>query len=709
MLLRLSGLGGFGKGEDLAVAKVDHGLGWDGAATEWRAAFVERGATHEGVVEHDVKESRLLGGGHTDDRAAHGDGHSSRVKNVDNAVTDGKVLASRTLSSVRWLEQGRSRDGADFLAIDLAVGGIVGIGSGFDLLHGLLIQLHGFERNLFQALSLNALEPLADLLHLGLRLGRVGVERRVLPSVTSRVRSDSGDELRELGHVLGEELNGLVRVLPTGSVLAAVAKDLQFLGLELQVQTQVEAETRRHDVESRCQFGEHERVQVEHLCHAVTGLVGILHLSLPRDLVTKVGFASLEHADPNFCLLLVFGVTGDLQRTAVGHVTQEECLCTLGEFLRKWQCFSLEEALVFRSDLVHNRLDGVVRLLSRDRRVLLDERSRLRLLQTDQHLDLDKAINLTNDSTQPLRVELFDAAGLLLEVGNALRWVRSLLDVLCIRGLSGIQQAVREHLIGSTHDLALFQERVSNMNGLAKMRERIFGSSTFLWVQQGHDHTLVPALLLENRNTMEAELTSERQRVQRGEAGQRVCLQLHAIHQADVDVKAVHHRQFVDVLDTLAMLDVREDAWQTARVGEVGVFVVDELHRSAEAVSACLCLGEQMLPGCHRGKQTLLIDEGNLDHGFPLLLFAVHVQLKVSGIEVDDRTVGVGHQVVVCRRNNGFAAVWQDTHELLVRTERLSKLKVHVGAETKLDVADHRRVVVLVVPWPRGHATVVVE
>ena len=66
------------------------------------------------------------------------------------------------------------------------------------------------------------------------------------------------------------------------------------------------------------------------------------------------------------------------------------------------------------------------------------------------------------------------------------------------------------------------------------------------------------------------------------------------------------------------------------------------------------------------------------------------------------------HEWVVSLRNDGFTAVRQHTHQLLVRLERLAELEVDVSLQASLYVGDHGGVVVAVVPWPRCYSAVVV-
>jgi len=48
----------------------------------------------------------------------------------------------------------------------------------------------------------------------------------------------------------------------------------------------------------------------------------------------------------------------------------------------------------------------------------------------------------------------------------------------------------------------------------------------------------------------------------------------------------------------------------------------------------------------HSLQESVLINERNLDNGLPVLLFAVHVQIKVIGVEIFDRRCFFDNQVL---------------------------------------------------------------
>jgi len=107
-----------------------------------------------------------------------------------------------------------------------------------------------------------------------------------------------------------------------------------------------------------------------------------------------------------------------------------------------------------------------------------------------------------------------------------------------------------------------------------------------------------------------------------------------------------------------------------------------------------------MVLGRHSAEQAFLVDEWNLDDSFPLHLLAVHIEIELARIEIDDGRVGTSHQGMVDIRDDRLTSVGKHTHELLVGAEGLAKLEVHVGLETSLDIRDHGRVMVVVVPGP---------
>ena len=158
---------------------------------------------------------------------------------------------AKSLLSIGRLQDGITWHLANLLHLDLLQQSEVIVGSLFDLLDSVGIKLLSIKRYLLKALGLDLLEPSSDLLDLLLSNLR-WVEVSILPAVTGWVVDDASEELRELDHVLSEQLYGLLAVLPTVCGLARVAQDLQLLRFELQVQTQVQFEATRVDIEGRC-------------------------------------------------------------------------------------------------------------------------------------------------------------------------------------------------------------------------------------------------------------------------------------------------------------------------------------------------------------------------------------------------------------------------------------------------------------------------
>ncbi len=87
--------------------------------------------------------------------------------------------------------------------------------------------------------------------------------------------------------------------------------------------------------------------------------------------------------------------------------------------------------------------------------------------------------------------------------------------------------------------------------------------------------------------------------------------------------------------------------------------VVDELRaKHISIVSLFLFLSEAGIAGCplatitinvltsHSLEQSGLIDERDLDHRLPVLLLSIHVELKVSRVEIDDGGCLLVHEIL---------------------------------------------------------------
>jgi hypothetical protein len=142
------------------------------------------------------------------------------------------------------------------------------------------------------------------------------------------------------------------------------------------------------------------------------------------------------------------------------------------------------------------------------------------------------------------------------------------------------------------------------------------------------------------------------------------------------------------------------------RVEVLSDFLVKRMTRAedegfvAECIAANLVIGQERVFGSHGVKQTLLIDEWKYSHTLPGELFAVEIDLEVFGVELDDRAVLIGHQGVEDLGNGMVGARRHDTHQLLVRPERLALAELNLQVSNVLEVGTERRVVVRVVPSP---------
>ncbi len=242
--------------------------------------------------------------------------------------------------------------------------------------------------------------------------------------------------------------------------------------------------------------------------------------------------------------------------------------------------------------------------------------------------------------------------------------------------LARVVQDIVEELVGHPDDLAFLQEWIPDEAALAELG---FGDLDFrpvLGVNEGGHHALVPAVLLEDVHAVETQRSIVWQRSQRGKPGKRRDTEQRAVGESDAILEPLHRRQLEYVLYAVAVRDGREDALQGRRIDEIGALGIRELESDAEIVSALLDLRKKSVLGLHRREETCLFDERDLYHRFPVHLLPVHVQLEIARIEIDDGRFFLRHQWPVDLGDDLLAAVGQDTHELLVWSERLAEFEV---------------------------------
>jgi hypothetical protein len=134
--------------------------------------------------------------------------------NIDNAIANAEVLVSQSLFCIRRLQQSDTGHLCNRLGLNFLGEGKVGISGCLDELDCIRVELLSVQGYLLKVLRLNTLEPGSNLLDLLLRnFGRIKV--RVFPAVTRRVHDNGGDKLRELGHILLQEVYGLLAILPS--------------------------------------------------------------------------------------------------------------------------------------------------------------------------------------------------------------------------------------------------------------------------------------------------------------------------------------------------------------------------------------------------------------------------------------------------------------------------------------------------------------
>mmetsp|Transcript_1801 Transcript_1801/g.4470 ORF Transcript_1801/g.4470 Transcript_1801/m.4470 type:complete len:429 (-) Transcript_1801:1258-2544(-) len=106
--------------------------------------------------------------------------------------------------------------------------------------------------------------------------------------------------------------------------------------------------------------------------------------------------------------------------------------------------------------------------------------------------------------------------------------------------------------------------------------------------------------------------------------------------------------------------------------------------------------------------QPLLVDEGQQADRLPGKALAVEVQPKRLGVKVQQRRLLVLKQPLVGLRQRVLGCRRQHAHQLVERLERRTQLELHLDVPQVADVRRKGRVVVRVVPVPRGDAVIVV-
>src|SRR2546421_10813259 len=96
----------------------------------------------------------------------------------------------------------------------------------------------------------------------------------------------------------------------------------------------------------------------------------------------------------------------------------------------------------------------------------------------------------------------------------------------------------------------------------------------------------MPAVLLEDVHRVETKRSSIRQGLETGKACQSSSSHLDTINQTNIGFETFHCREFEDILNTMAVRDVREHVNQGCRISIVHVRGIGELETHAEIVAA---------------------------------------------------------------------------------------------------------------------------
>ncbi|PWO00435.1 hypothetical protein FA09DRAFT_186134 [Tilletiopsis washingtonensis] len=390
----------------------------------------------------------------------------------------------------------------------------------------------------------------------------------------------------------------------------------------------------------------------------------------------------------------------DGRRRTVRALAEEEDLAALRELNRELLGAALDGARVLLHDLGDGELQHLLDLLVGRRLVVLDKRAVVHALQALERAHVQQHVNGARHDAVALAVVLLDLQRLAAPVRVGL--VRRRHD-------AALHHLVAEELVGDGHAEALCEIGVVREGALPDERRRhLLALVPLVAVLHAQHDAGRLALALEHVDAVEVDTPNVRDRLHAREARQRALAQLDALAQALDELAPVERRQ-LEVLDLGARVhDVGEDARQRARQEVLALRVEREARRGAEAVARALVGGQQALALVERAQQPLLVDEGNLHDGLPVLLLAVEVGLEVRGVEVDDGRGRVRHQIAERLGDMRAAQRRQHAHELVEGAERLAEVEVKLHVEHRQQIRDLRRVVVVVEPAPRGHAVVVV-
>lgn len=286
---------------------------------------------------------------------------------------------------------------------------------------------------------------------------------------------------------------------------------------------------------------------------------------------------------------------------------------------------------------------------------------------------MEHDVDVADDDTESLRLVVLDPVRGFPPLDGLERvvWGGHNLDTLAHR-----LQFVLEHVVGYTDDEAFLQVRPGVIRLLAQELLCDVGRvGSVLLACEGDDHGLISAVALEHIDTVEAQAASIRQRLKGRKASERFGSDVDTIDETHDKVDTVAQSGQVERRAlAVALHNVRKETGRGGRKRVNFFLVVDKLR--AEHISIVplfLLLRETGIAGCssatltgnpltsHSLEQPGLIDERDLDHRLPVLLLSIHVELKVSRVEIDD-----GRSLLI--------------HEILrVSADRRSRLTLYAG------------------------------
>lgn len=376
----------------------------------------------------------------------------------------------------------------------------------------------------------------------------------------------------------------------------------------------------------------------------------------------------------------------DLGRDAVGYRTEEEDLAAFRVLDVDGNGRPLHVANVLRADAADCRLQGkVLRLVV----PLFDHRTVVHPLQALEHASVDDDVDVADQAAVRLGVDVLDLVRRALPGIDLELRVRDRVDLIG----TVLVRFVAEKFVRDGVDEGFTQVRVADVDTLADDQpRRVFRGEAFVEILRRDDHGLATRVGLEDVDAVETERSRVGDRVQGREARHGILAEQDAGHESlDVEESAFERRE-VELVEAGVIVDeVREEPGQRGRIGHVDRVVKDKLGALAERVASTLFGGQARFAGVHRRKQALLVDEGDLDNRFPLLLLAVHVVLERGRVKVDDRRGRVRHEIAERGRDVLGREVGQDAHELLERPEGLAELKVEPELVGTLEVCRRQK------------------